>query len=72
MRWVVRHLATADGCPVNALEVGMALDFLDALESDPLRGVLRQQLLDQILGFWLDTGLGESDIVALLDVVICF
>ena len=50
----------------------MALDFLDALESDPLRGVLRQQLLDQILGFWLDTGLGESDIVALLDVVICF
>jgi len=50
----------------------MALDFLDALEPDPLRGVLRQQLLDQILGFWLDTGLGESDIVALLDVVICF
>ena len=67
---VVGDLGFTDRGPIDALEVGVSLDLLDVAEADPLRGVLGQELLDQVLRLLVDVGPGEGNLLALLDIVV--
>jgi hypothetical protein len=68
--WIVRRLAASNCGPVNALEIFVALDFLNAVEADSKGRVLSEEATDQIFGLGVDRRLRELDFLALLDVVI--
>lgn len=72
LRWFVWNLAAADCRPIDRSEVRMVLDFVDTVETNALCWVLRQQLLDEVLGFRLDALLDELNFMALLNVVVRF
>ena len=71
-RWVVGHFTCRDCVPFYTGEERVLLYFFDAGEADPHCGLLREELLYEILGLRVNIRLVELDLLALLDIVIGF